>query len=502
MWIAEAKNTLTSAKIDVSNLQNNLNDFYASSTSSIITIPNSYLKSSSTYNITFVLTNFLFNKSSTASTVVQTQNFNSMLPQVYIYDTAGTVMSITSRAQPINLFASVILTDCTLSTIFKKTGSYDVNITYEWFIYSGYKVLSNIQSKSTDKRYFKLLPYTLQSNTNYTVKVSVSIQLSSLTSSLTASTVNSNGVSTKTTEDAATTTSASQFLQIGRTGVVSIINGGLFQTTSIAYSYTIDASSSYDIDYPTSEQLTFQWFCVEYSPNFGSNCPSKILNNVNLKNIFSTKNTYFFASSITFPSQSFVINSIYNISVLVQNTNKQTASTYVLLQITKQNLPLVSIEVSKNALNYLSTTTSINNFNFIKSFKFNADEKIVLTGLLQSNFSIQASWSSKNIPNFPFYNSTTATTQTTTKKIATTPIQNSFESGFSSFQLGIEANSLLASQTYEFQLKAAYSNINNNIDNQQIATASILIVLNSAPSNGYFTVTPATGYLNYQFCCF
>jgi hypothetical protein len=172
-----------------------------------------------------------------------------------------------------------------------------------------------------------------------------------------------------------------------------------------------------------------------------------------------------------------------------------------LLQIKKENLPLVSIEVSKNALNYLSTPQSSNNFNFIQSFKFNPNEKIVLTGFLQANTSIQASWSSKNIPNFPFYTYATSITKTITKKIATTPIQNSFESGFSSFQLGIEAYSLLASQTYEFQLKASYFNLFNYSNN--VAVASVLIVLNAPPSNGYFSVDPTTGfYISYLFFIF
>jgi hypothetical protein len=174
--------------------------------------------------------------------------------------------------------------------------------------------------------------------------------------------------------------------------------------------------------------------------------------------------------------------------VLVQNSFKQTASTYVLLQITQESLPLVSIAVSKNGLNYLSTSRSSSDFKFVDAFKFNPNDKIVLNGLLQTNYGAQAVWSSKDMPSFPYYTYATSAKTSVTKIITTTSVQKNFPSGYSTFQLGIESNILLAGKSYEYKLSVGYL---NGVD---YASASVLIFVNSPPTSGSFSVSPTSGY--------
>jgi hypothetical protein len=63
----------------------------------------------------------------------------------------------------------------------------------------------------------------------------------------------------------------SVLIQVSRSTVIASILGGSTQTASSYSSYTFDASSSSNLDYPGSS-LTYVWSCVMTSPTFGSAC--------------------------------------------------------------------------------------------------------------------------------------------------------------------------------------------------------------------------------------
>jgi len=119
-----------------------------------------------------------------------------------------------------------------------------------------------------------------------------------------------------------------------------------------------------------------------------------------------------------------------------------------------------------------------------------------LNGFLQAtNASIYCIWTCDDISTFPYSSRLTSSTTSTTStndslKITTTPIENTFPLGDSIFQLGIQANTLVPSKSYVFQLKTTYLSNKNNL----YATASVTIVLNAPPTGGSFATLPTQGF--------
>eukprot|EP01040_Poterioochromonas_malhamensis_P025073 gene25073-31186_t len=180
---------------------------------------------------------------------------------------------------------------------------------YGWTVYDGIFPVTTLASSSNDPRHFVLDAYSLTPGRNYTVKVLASAQ---------------NPVNNFTVFG----TAAFTFL-VGRSSVAAVITGGSERTISVNQSVTLDASTSYDLDYPSqTSTLTYVWSCLMTLPNRGSSCGG-------------------FASSQT--SSSVVLHGsrlgagTYNVTVRVTNQNRSSSSTSVLLTVVSRAVPIVTI---------------------------------------------------------------------------------------------------------------------------------------------------------------
>eukprot|EP01041_Mallomonas_annulata_P001799 gene1799-3491_t len=205
------------------------------STTLPITISRSSLTTGS-LSISLFLTNFL--GASAAASVTIKVVVSTQIPLVSI---SGPRLLTVYRWQELTVLSTGTLTTCSGITT---TSS----ISFAWALYKGVKFQSTSISKSVNQKTFKLSSYTLDVSTKYLLQV-------------TGTTTNTGDSSTDTIS-----------VYVGRSGVVAVISGGAARKVSNFVSNTVDASSSYDIDYPTSGNLTYHWICSEYSPDYGKPC--------------------------------------------------------------------------------------------------------------------------------------------------------------------------------------------------------------------------------------
>ena len=198
-----------------------------------------------------------------------------------------------------------------------------VVLTYVWRIYQGTQFLENLQSASLDPRYLKLPTYSLQGGLQYVATVSVTTARTNLSAPITAT--------------------ASVALGVVPMGISAVIDGGLRRSVSIQDELQLDASSSFDIDDPSSGSLTYQWSCVQVAPLFGYPCA------------ISTNSPSASKFIITFERGLQSISSqLYNFSVAVTNPKRGVfSSAYVIATVLSAAIPGVTMKLNK--LNFVST---------------------------------------------------------------------------------------------------------------------------------------------------
>jgi hypothetical protein len=218
-WTVSASNVVNVSI--VARIQSLLSADYTGGTSSLVTIPSSYL-GAGTYTFMLRVTNFL-GRSGTAlvTTTVVAQD------DLFSVSIAGPSTVLMYRWQTLNLFAVANAQTCSKSV---------TSLTYTWSVYKDLKYQS-LSSESKDARFFKLSAYQLDASTNYVIKGSVS---GSGTTSLTTATV---------------------VVQVGQSGTFAVISGGASRTLSAENSIFLDASCSYDIDYQRTKSRYFGMEC-------------------------------------------------------------------------------------------------------------------------------------------------------------------------------------------------------------------------------------------------
>ena len=398
----------------------------------IAIIPNNLLAVGGKYSFKLEVTNFL--GQSGVSTAVVTVGSSTAIPTVNL---AGVTNALSYRWQEANFFASAALPACAGSAALK------TSLEYSWKLYKDVIYEQSILSTSKDPRYFKVAPYSLSAQTTYTIQVVVTVPTP-------------NGLNP-------IQSSASATFQTGTSGVIARISGGLLQTVSLSFPLTLDASTSYDIDYPLEpKRLSYVWTCSEMSPVFGNLCPG-------FKDALLIKNK----DKLLYPSNTLLGGSTYNFTVTVQSTSGAVATISSLVTVSVRSVPRVSI------LNV--------------DAKYNPSSKITLTGnivadpAISGNAGVTAKWSSvdgtTNVAsislspsNWDSYNPISAT--------YVTP-----------FQLSIAPDTLTGGLTYQFQLSARYL-----ADSKSESVAYVSILMNSPPKGGMLSISPASGYgLNQTF---
>ena len=289
------------------------------------------------------------------------------------------------------------------------------------------QLLTTIRSESVDPRTFLLSPYIFDTKAIYSIIIGTHIQ----------------GKPKETATDIVQ-------INVGVSGVVASIAGGSQFTTSNDLPFTLDASGSYDIDYPVGGSLSYTWKCSGYSPNFGVACPPNIvLSSVPI---------------LTIPAKSFVVSNTISptimFSVLVENSYNASSLASVLVTLVKGEI----------ATGVIETPTS----------KFNSKSAIVVAAdiTVPSGFDATASWNTTSIP-FTVFNSA---------------VQGSVRAEFvsnsiSRFYLVLSPGHLSAGATYTFSLTV----VGDSGTRTSSATSSVTVTINSPPVGGALSITPQSG---------
>ena len=376
----------------------------------VVNVPNKFLNSSVSYTVSLTLTNFLL-QSSTASVIINVDSSSGspLIPQVRVTGPNGQLF----RWMEITFYAAVSLPPCF-------SGGGNVSYYYSWSLYSNSRYLSSIQSSSPMPRLFILPSYTLSAASSYSLVSTVTV----------ATTIGGKSVSTSGSNSIA--------FNVGQSGIRALISGGNQQQLSPTDPITFDASSSYDIDYPTDSNLMFLWSCMQTYPSYGLPC-----------NLCKSNITHpVLAINCALPP------GVYNVSVIVSNTRNEKFSTFTIAKMSNFSAPRLFIRDVQ--------------------VKYNPSENVMLSGTLTASKPCQSQWMSADIPSSQL------------SRISLTTLLRTFSPGTSIFQLAIAANSLSGGVTYSFQLQASYNA-------QQISTASVTITMNRPPSGGSLSVTPTRG---------
>jgi hypothetical protein len=316
------------------------------------------------------------------------------------------------RWQQLNLFAAVTIPECAVGL--------SNNFIYTWKYYES-AVLSPIKSVSQNQRYFKLNAYALERSTIYTAFVSVA----------------------SSSDRSSELSRASTVIQVGSSGVVAILAGGGTQTIGLSSTITLDATGSYDVDYPTSPSLlSYTWSCTEQSPDFGEDCVINLLN-------ISTQS--FTALSLS-KNNTQINESTYLFTLVVTNNLLEIASTAKTITVIREQIPQASFgDISE---------------------KYNTETSIILTAtIIAPGKSGICSWSAS----------------TALTSIVSTPLSRSFEPGTTVYQLYINPNSLVAGLSYTFTLQTSYAKSTTT------GSSSVTILMNAPPVDGVVIVDPRTG---------
>lgn len=339
--------------------------------------------------------------------------------------------------QALSLFASALLPPCAEIS--------NVPLSYTWSVYiNGRHSPSLSKSISLDPRNFKLPAYTLDAAVEYYVQVVVSAP------------------SIRDAQSSSTSVKVS----VSRSGVMALINGGSSRKVSLggtaSTAFVVDASSSYDIDYPTiPSRLSYGWACIIVSPSYkyGQACG------------FSTAalNT----SIISIPSSNFVNvveDTSYQFTVFVTNILQDKASASTTITVTTNILPIVSIDSSALKV------------------KYNTDQKLQFSALITTVGPAQALWSSSSLSSSKFAGILLTPMNISIPAPASTSSASGATTRFTSFALAIAPNSLIGGLSYTFTIGAYYGTNPSNS-----AYSSFTVLMNSPPLGGYTSGAPLNG---------
>ena len=385
-----------------------------------VTVPvNSTLFGPGYYTITLTLQN-CFGQVSTLSKNLRV-NLPSMVPIVQLSDAS---VQFINRPSKISLLAVASASIC--GSVIKG------DIIYTWQVYKGLQLQQNIVSKSLDVRIFELSPFTLEANTTFTVQISV------------ASSVNPFAFS-----------SAKVSVIVGVSGVIASLAGGSTRTVVSSEGFTLDASASYDIDYPTNKSaLQYRWNCYEYSPVYLNPCPPTILLSNRAINVIHGKGI---------PVNE---TTVYVFAVVVSNALNASDSNVAFITVVPDLIP------TANLLTVMS--------------KVSASSKLILQGKISvpPNFNASALWAIADAD--PDYLTSIALSSTTAHFTAPS---------IYSFAIAIAPNMLSAGSTYTFVLAVHSDDFLYDLT----ASAEVIIHVNSPPTRGVLKVTPTTGTAFHTF---
>jgi hypothetical protein len=384
-----------------------LSSKYATTTS-LVTIPQSML-SFGTYTVSLTLTNFLGQSGFQQVSVVVSDS--NVVPRLTI---VGSSTLSLYRSQTLSVFANASFPSCLTTS---------VSLMYTWSLFQGASLQYGVVSYARDPRFYRLATYSLAASTSYLLRVSVSAS----------------------TSPGASLTSAQITVNVGVNGVSAAIAGGATQTFGAGSTLVLDASSSQDLDYPGGS-LSYQWSCVETSPNFGIPC-------LNFSQVATSGSTLRALSTLLAESAS---ETRLSVTVFVSNGAGYSSSASVTAVVLNVLIPTVAIQSSRTT--------------------FNVGDTVTFSALVHSTLAVQASWTALD----------SAVALGSISK--NSKLSRAFNTlGYNGFDLAILPNSLVAGLSYTFQLSANYVGFNVS------AYTKVTVAMNSPPSGGGVTVAPSNG---------
>ncbi|KAJ1430691.1 REJ domain-containing protein [Ochromonadaceae sp. CCMP2298] len=219
----------------------------------------------------------------------------------------------------------------------------------------------------------------------------------------------------------------------GESGLAAKIKGGQTLTAGTLDTVTLDASISQDLDYPEAP-LSYLWSCKTFEP-FGGDCgltPSSL--------------SSLTISPLTLSAQ------VYTISVTVANAAGRADTTSVLLTIVAGTVPGISMGPAL--------------------VKYNVRDKVILSADVATPAGpADVTWGSS---------------VASLSDLALTKLTKRITGAAGFAQLALDSASLTPGASYVFTLSAAYAS-------SPTATSQLTLRMNSPPTGGVLTCTPASG---------
>jgi hypothetical protein len=412
-WSSVSWNVEGSTVVNNTNLQNYLNLNYPT-TRFQATIPSIYLVPG-TFRITLQISNFAGLASAMSTIVYISPLSGGFKPSILLVQSAKTSF----RSQIFQVSSRVSLpTGCGLGN---DTGT----VTYAWRLYENFTYVPFV-SNSAVPSVFRIPSYVLSPAVNYTLTLDVVVN------------VPFKGILQG---------SSSIFFVTGLSGISATITGGNSRDVLYSRSLVVDASTSYDLDYPpgdsAAQPLIYQWKCMVLAPLYGSVCSdvSAVLNGLA-------------SSTWTVPARS-LSQTKYEITLTVKNRFGRLNTATQIWNVVNDAIP--NVEISPPNIFY------------------NPNAPFTITASVfapQPNVSVQCTWS---------------TSDASIANIVSSPVSRTISSGLSYFPLAIKPFRLVGGARYTFSFRAQY------LSSTFTSSSSITITMNSPPFGGSLFVTPNEG---------
>lgn len=415
--------TITITSVDPSVNTDSVNAFLKASysVSRPISIPKGerYLSPGQAYTINIKLCNFLFSCSSKTVRFVVSRSQD--IPSVSIL--GSPVRSVYVR-DALVLRADAYVALCNGSKA-------NTNISYSWSVVEntrdgGMLQRNNLLSISTDPAMFRLRGYSLAVGSTFEVSVRAALFGSPFFAEARSTIV----------------------VQSGK--LIAAISGGNIQPILMSSTLVLDASGSYDEDYPIDKQgssLLFSWSCVQTSPTFNQSCPL---------NIKQWRNRSF--AEISPSPASFGTTSRIVLSVTDESFQR-------------------SATAEVNVVVVVGTSCSIKAVSSV--VKFNTNLKLQLTGRIDSSVGGTAVWRVDQ----PSLDLAAAALVPASVSISDLDLASSL--GSRSLGFALRSSSLQGGIDYTFSLSFF------PIENSASVSTSIIVRTNGPPRPGSLQVTPS-----------
>ena len=371
-----------------------------SQTYEVINIPKGLLQVGQ-LTVTLALTNAFGIESAVSKTISILQE--KTIPNVRV---VGVNEVPIYRWQTLSLLAIASSADC-----IKDSSQY---LTMSWKFYRGSSYLPGVVNAANDPRYFNVDAYTLDTQQTYRAVITVTSSLGSFASE-------------------------EVIVFVQRSGVTAVISGGRQRIVDIAEGLFIDATSSFDQDYP-DHKLDFYWSCFTTAPVYGGNCNLPLHGNATLSFLSNTLGacTYNFTLTVTAVDGSIGLDS-------------------TLITVTTREVPLVRI--SSHSSNYFVSRT-----------------RITLNAIISMKNSAFVTWSCEDCN----FNLSTLAGSTTSRYLS---------AGVAQVSLALRKDTLVAGASYTFVLSSSYGTMGM----QAFGSSKVSIEIITAPSCGQFVVRPEEG---------